>query len=170
MLVARNDWSHAQLTQLWHSNNSKPTRRYCALVHGGFAEDAGVIEGAIGRDPVDRQKQAIVPEGKEALTRFKVLKRLSSTATEVECELETGRMHQIRVHLAGIKHPVYGDPLYGRGDKDYQELGLENPPPAQCLHACELIFKHPRTGKLMAFKIAPPAEYQAVKHALEVQG
>ena len=113
-------------------------RVYLAMVHGRIAQDEGTIEAPIGRDPRNRKKMAVVVNGKPAITHFRVITRFSS-ATWIECRLETGRTHQIRVHLAAIGHPVVGDPVYAPGRNAY---GLHG----QALHAVSLEFDHPVTG------------------------
>lgn len=165
LVVARNNYAHRKLAEQWSSE--KPKRIYRAIVHGNFQEEEGEIRGAIGRDPNNRLRQAIVPEGREALTRFRVLEQFAG-ASEISCELETGRTHQIRVHLTAIQHPIFGDPIYGLGAKDYQGLNLgEDVPPGQCLHATEFAFYHPRSGERMQFRVEPPKAYLAVRQALE---
>lgn len=165
LVVARNRYAHRKLAEQWL--HEKPERIYRAIVHGSFQEDEGEIRGAIGRDPKNRLRQAIVRDGREAHTRFRVLQHFVG-ATELECQLETGRTHQIRVHLSAIQHPLYGDPLYGRGLKDYRELGLtDNAPPGQCLHAARFSFYHPRSGERLHFATEPPDAYMAVWRALE---
>ncbi len=114
-------------------------RIYLAMVHGRVAAEEGTISMPIGRDPRNRKKMAVVPNGRPATTHYRVLRRFSS-ATWIECRLETGRTHQIRVHLASIGHPVVGDPVYAAGRKDY---GLSG----QALHAAALEFDHPVTGE-----------------------
>lgn len=165
LVVARNNYAHRKLAEQWTSE--KPERIYRAIVHGSFQEDEGEIRGAIARDPKNRLRQAVVAEGREALTRFRVLERFNG-ASELSCQLETGRTHQIRVHLSAIRHPIYGDPVYGRGEKDYRSLDLgDSAPPGQCLHAAEFSFYHPCSGERLRFKADPPAEYMAVRQALE---
>ena len=124
-------------------------RRYRALVHGRVAAPAGVIDGPIGRDPREPTRQAVVAGGKEARTRYEVLDRTEATSL-LACRLETGRTHQIRVHLGGIGHPLVGDVLYG----GRAELGLDRP----YLHACQLAFSHPATGERVAFESPLPPD------------
>lgn len=120
----------------------KSLRKYVALVHGRISEDSGVVNAPIGRSPKDRKKQAIVPDGRHAVTHFEVLERFADY-TLVACRLETGRTHQIRVHMKYIGHPIVGDPLYGPR-KTIAGNG-------QFLHAQELGFEHPKTHELMIF-------------------
>ena len=124
-------------------------RRYRALVHGRVASPAGVVDGPIGRDPRDPTRQAVVAGGKEARTHYEVVDRTDDTSL-LACRLETGRTHQIRVHLAGIGHPLVGDVLYG-GQPD---LGLGRP----YLHAFRLAFTHPATGERVAFESPVPPD------------
>ncbi|MCR4716231.1 MAG: RluA family pseudouridine synthase [Lachnospiraceae bacterium] len=119
------------------------TRRYHAIVYGNIKDDEGVINAPIYRHPNDRKKMAVVPNGKKAITHYKVLKRFGDF-TYIECELETGRTHQIRVHMAYIKHPLLGDDIYGPKAKKYNLEG-------QCLHAKTLGFIHPSTKEYIEF-------------------
>ena len=150
IIACKNDMAHnciaAQLKE--HSI----TRRYQAIVHGVLKDDTGTIEGPIGRHPTDRKKMSInYNNGKPAVTHYKVLKRFRQY-THVECRLETGRTHQIRVHMASIGHPLLGDLVYGPGKCPIP--GLQG----QTLHAGILGFIHPRTGEYMEFT-APLPEY-----------
>ena len=140
LMVAKNNKAHEILAK--ELSEKKTYRKYVALVWGVIKEDTGVIDAPIGRSDNDRKKQAINPKGKEAITHFKVLKRFKK-ATLIELTLETGRTHQIRVHMDYIGHPVVNDPVYGRR-KIIDNTG-------QCLHAKELGFVHPTTGKYMQF-------------------
>lgn len=145
LMVAKNDKAHEALTKQLSEKTSY--RRYVAIVHGDIAHEKGVIDAPIGRDPKDRKKQAVVPNGKSAVTHFKVLERFGKY-TLVECRLETGRTHQIRVHMAYIGHPVAGDPTYGP-KKTLAGNG-------QFLHAAELGFEHPTTKEWKQFSVEPP--------------
>ena len=149
IIACKNDASHnciaAQLKE--HSI----TRRYYAIVHGNLKEDEGVIDAPIGRDPNNRKRMAINHKnGKNAVTHYKVLERFGRF-TWIECRLETGRTHQIRVHMASIGHPLLGDALYGPTKCPYQLQG-------QTLHAYVLGFIHPSTGEYMEFQ-APLPDY-----------
>lgn len=146
LLVAKNDFSHAALSEQIKAHSVQ--RAYLAVAQGGFREDAGTVTGPIGRHPVDRKRMAIVPDGREATTHWRVLERLRG-ATLIECVLTTGRTHQIRVHMASIGHPLLGDPLYGPKKPPYPVKG------GQLLHAFRIGFVHPRTGEELLFE-APP--------------
>lgn len=152
LIVCKNDQSHqhiaAQLKE--HSIN----RRYRALVHGNLKEEKGTVEGPIGRHPIDRKKMAINEKnGKPAVTHYQVLERFGSY-TLIECVLETGRTHQIRVHMSSIGHPLVGDEIYGPAKCPFQNLQ------GQCLHAMVLGFVHPKTGEYMEFSAELPAYFQ----------
>ena len=151
LIVCKNDMSHnsiaAQLKE--HSIN----RRYRALVHGNLKEDTGTIEGPIGRHPIDRKKMAINERnGKPAVTHYTVLERFGNY-TLIECKLETGRTHQIRVHMTSIGHPLVGDEVYGPAKCPFKLQG-------QSLHAMVLGFVHPRTGEYMEFSADLPEYFE----------
>ena len=147
LMVAKNDLAHRSLAAQLKAKTNQ--REYVALVHGVIKQDAGTIDAPIGRSKKDRKKQAVVSDGRHAVTHFKVLRRFRHY-TLVSCRLETGRTHQIRVHMKSIGHPLAGDPLYG----PRKTL----PGRGQYLHARLLGFKHPRTGKDLVFT-APLPEY-----------
>lgn len=149
LMVAKNDAAHRSLSAQLKAKTTE--REYVAIVHGVIAEDRGRIEAPIGRSKVDRKKQAVVEDGKPAVTHFRVIKRYRHY-TLIACRLETGRTHQIRVHLAYIGHPVAADPLYGPAKT--------LPGNGQYLHARTLGFKHPRTGKQMHFEAPLPDYFQ----------
>lgn len=136
LMVAKNDRAHRSLAAQLKAKTNQ--REYVALVHGVIKEDQGTIDAPLGRSPKDRKKQAVVADGRKAVTHFKVLKRYLHY-TLVFCRLETGRTHQIRVHMKYIGHPLAGDPLYGPR-KTLKGNG-------QYLHARLLGFRHPVTGK-----------------------
>lgn len=145
MLVAKNDKTHEKLSQM--IANKEVERHYLAIVDGVIPHDTGTIDAPIGRDPNNRQKMAVTDiHGKNAVTHFKVLETFSDH-TLVECILETGRTHQIRVHMAYIGHPVSNDPMYGKGKAT--EFG-------QMLHSKSIKFIHPTTGKELYFEVDPP--------------
>lgn len=156
LMVAKNDKAHRSLAkQLKDKTN---IREYVALVHGRIAEDEGTINAPIGRSLKDRKKQAVVKDGRNAVTHFEVLKRYRDY-TLVKCILETGRTHQIRVHMKYIGHPLVGDPLYGP-KKTIKGNG-------QFLHAGKLGFVHPTTGKLLIFEATLPKIFQECLEKLD---
>ncbi|TPR13939.1 RluA family pseudouridine synthase [Apilactobacillus timberlakei] len=149
LMIAKNNDAHKSLSEQLKAKSN--IREYVALVHGNIKEDKGKIDAPIGRSKKDRKKQAIVDDGKHAVTHFKVLERLGEY-TLVSCVLETGRTHQIRVHMKYIGHPLVGDPLYGPR-KTIKGNG-------QFLHAAKLGFKHPKTSKLMVFDAPLPKVFK----------
>ena len=149
LMVAKNDAAHVALAD--ELKAKKSLRKYWAIVHGNLPNDRGVIEAPIGRSDKDRKKQAVTAKGKPALTRFHVLEHFGDYSL-VELQLETGRTHQIRVHMAYIGHPVAGDEVYGPR-KTLKGHG-------QFLHAKTLGFTHPRTGEVMEFSVEVPEIFQ----------
>ena len=151
LVVAKNDFAHQSLSaQLADRSLS---RVYEAVVHGGFRADSGTVNAPIGRHPVDRKRMAVTEKNsRHAVTHWEVITRYGQY-THLRCRLETGRTHQIRVHMAWIRHPIAGDPVYGIGKP---ELGLHS----QCLHAKELTFLHPRTGEEMTLSCPLPEEFE----------
>lgn len=161
LAVAKNDLAHRGLVE--QLKRREVHRTYLALVHGQVAEPAGVVQAAIGRDPRNRQRMAVVERnGREAVTRYRVLERWADF-TLLEVRLETGRTHQIRVHMAYLGHPVVGDPVYGRRQNPW---GLRR----QLLHAYRLEFAHPRSGKPMRFTAPLPQHFRAVLAGLRGEG
>ena len=151
LIVAKNDSAHRALSEQLSDHSLH--REYEAVVLGRLREEEGTIDKPLGRSPKDRKKMAVVPDGKRAVTHYRVLGRYQGY-THVLCCLETGRTHQIRVHMASLGHPIAGDPVYGsRGDKS----GLQG----QCLHARRLIFRHPRTGEEMRLECPLPQDFAA---------
>lgn len=147
IVACKNDMSHNSLAEQLKVHSI--TRKYEAIVYNNFNNDRGIIDAPIGRHSVDRKKMAInYKNGKNAITHYSVLNRLHGY-THVECQLETGRTHQIRVHMASINHPLLGDVVYGPAKCPYNLEG-------QTLHAAVLGFIHPRTGKYMEFKANLP--------------
>lgn len=149
LMVAKNDLAHESLVN--QLVNKTVTRKYQAIVHGVIPHDYGTIDAPIGRDPRDRQSMAVVENGKEAVTHFRVLERFEHY-TFVECQLETGRTHQIRVHMKYIGYPLAGDPKYG----PRKTLPIDG----QALHAGVLGFQHPRTGEYLQFEAPIPHEFE----------
>ena len=149
LVVCKTDQAHRSLAGQLSTHSI--TRRYRALVSGDFHEDSGTIDAPIGRHPTDRKKMAVNEKnGKPAVTHFKVLEHLKNAAY-LECRLQTGRTHQIRVHMTSIGHPLLGDPVYGNGKNPWHLQG-------QALHAMVLGFLHPVTGEYMEFT-APLPDY-----------
>ncbi|MBO5364515.1 MAG: RluA family pseudouridine synthase [Clostridia bacterium] len=153
LLVAKNDMAHQSLAEQIKEHSL--TRAYKALVHGGFREESGKINLPIGRHHADRKKMAVTyRNSKEAATNYTVLERLGAY-TLVECRLETGRTHQIRVHMSHQGHPVVGDPVYGVKKESFSLNG-------QLLHAFKVGFLHPRTGEYMEFESPLPEYFEKV--------
>ncbi len=155
LMVAKNDASHNSLVD--QLVKKSVTRKYVALVHGHIPHDKGTIDAPIARDTKDRQKMAVVDRGKNAVTHFRVLERFGNF-TLVECRLETGRTHQIRVHMKYIGFPLVGDPKYG--PKKTMDIG------GQALHAEVIGFIHPKTDEYMEFSAEPPAEFAELLESL----
>ena len=159
IIACKNDMAHNSIAAQLKEHSI--TRRYQAIVHGVLKDDAGTIEGPIGRHPTDRKKMSInYNNGKSAVTHYKVLKRFRQY-THVECRLETGRTHQIRVHMASIGHPLLGDLVYGPGKCPIP--GLQG----QTLHAGVLGFIHPRTGEYMEFTADRKSTRQNSSHGVQ---
>lgn len=149
LVVCKNDKAHNELARQLKEHSI--TRRYRAIVCGNFKEDEGTVDAPLGRHPRERKKMAIVQTGgKRAVTHYRVLERFGSY-TYIECQLETGRTHQIRVHMASLGHPLLGDEVYGRTKAPFHLEG-------QTLHAMTLGFVHPTTGEYLEFT-APLPEY-----------
>lgn len=157
IIICKNDMAHNEIARQLkeHSIN----RRYRAIVTGVLKDEEGTIKGAIGRDKKDRKKMAITADGKPAVTHYRVLQRFKHY-TYVECVLETGRTHQIRVHMASIGHPLLGDEVYGRRSDKYKCEG-------QCLHAMTLGFHHPRTGEYIEVNAPLPPYFEHLLAVLE---
>ena len=157
LVVAKTDRAHDRLAGQLAEHSM--TRAYKAIVHDNIKEDEGRIDLPIGRDPKNRLRQAVTDKNsKEAVTNYRVLERFGN-ATYIEARLETGRTHQIRVHMAYIKHPLIGDPLYGPAKSKYRDMG-------QMLHAYLLGFVHPVTGEYMEFTSELPEEFQKMLEKL----
>ena len=160
IIAAKNDRAHLALAAQLQDHTL--ARTYEAVAVGGFREDQGTVRAPIGRHPVDRKRMAVDPlHGRDAVTHWSVLTRFSGY-THLECRLETGRTHQIRVHLASIGHPLLGDTVYG-SKKPYPGLA------GQCLHARRLMFRHPRTGEQAELECPLPDWFQAILQKLERQ-
>lgn len=153
LMVAKNDFAHVGLAK--QIKDHSLTRIYRAIVHGSIAEPAGVIDAPIGRHPVQRKKMAVVlKNAKRAVTHYRVLERFSAYSY-IEARLETGRTHQIRVHMSYLGYPVVGDPLYGPRKGNFDLKG-------QALHAAVLGFHHPRTGEYQEFEAPLPEYFQGL--------
>jgi 23S rRNA pseudouridine1911/1915/1917 synthase len=149
LMVAKNDMAHEKLVNQLVAKTV--TRKYQAIVHGVIKHDAGTIDAPLGRDPKNRQAMTVVDNGKHAVTHFNVIERFKDF-TYVECQLETGRTHQIRVHMKYIGYPLAGDPKYG----PKKTLDIDG----QALHAGVLGFDHPRTNEYIEFEAPLPDEFQ----------
>ncbi|WP_102692734.1 RluA family pseudouridine synthase [Rummeliibacillus pycnus] len=157
LMVAKNDKAHESLVQ--QLVDKTVTRRYTALVHGHIPHDKGTIDAPIGRDQKDRQKMGVVDNGKHAVTHFQVIGRFGVDYTLIECRLETGRTHQIRVHMNYIGYPLVGDPKYG--PKKTIDFG------GQVLHAGILGFVHPTTKEYLEFEAPLPEDYKQLLEELK---
>ena len=159
LIVCKNDKAHNAIAEQLKVHSI--TRKYYAIVHGVLKADTGTVNAPIGRHPVDRKKMSINEKnGKEAVTHYRVLQRFRRF-TFVECQLETGRTHQIRVHMASIGHPLLGDQVYGPAKVPFS--GLQG----QTLHAGVLGIIHPSTGEYMEFTAPLPAYFEAILKKLE---
>ena len=160
--VAKNDEAHLALSE--QLKDKTMSRIYLAVVRGCPREQEGRIDRPIGRSPKDRKKMAIVPGGRHAATRYQVLERFDGWSL-LRLELETGRTHQIRVHMASIGHPLMGDCLYSSSNTPFESRHRDWLP-GQLLHAAELRLVHPRTGEKMCFSAPIPANFEAVLDVL----
>ncbi|MDY4893348.1 MAG: RluA family pseudouridine synthase [Agathobacter sp.] len=159
LIVCKNDESHIHIAQQIKAHTVN--RIYVGIVCGNVKEDEGTIEGTIGRHPTERKKMAInVKNGKPAITHYKVLERFGNY-TYMQFKLETGRTHQIRVHMAGIGHPLLGDTLYSSGRSPFKHLQ------GQTLHAQTIGFIHPRTGEYMEFSAPLPVYFEKLLYLLK---
>ncbi|MCL2560536.1 MAG: RluA family pseudouridine synthase [Turicibacter sp.] len=149
LMVAKNDKAHESLSEQLKAKTVK--REYVALVHGVIDHNLGKIDAPLGRDVKDRMRYEVMENGKEAVTHFEVLQRFAEY-TLIKCRLETGRTHQIRVHMRYIGHSIVGDPLYGPRKTVKTDFG-------QFLHAKSIGFDHPRTGEFLAFESEPPVAF-----------
>jgi len=157
IIAAKNDKAHRSLAEQLKEHSI--TRRYKAIVLGTFKDKEGRVEATIGRSPSDRKKMAAnVKNGKDAATNYTVLGEIAGKYSYIECKLETGRTHQIRVHMAYIGHPLLGDDVYGPYKAGQKVLGMEYT--GQCLHAGVLGFIHPSTGEYMEFETELPEYFQ----------
>ena len=156
LIIAKNDRAHLYLSEQLKDHTL--ARTYEAVVIGGLKEDKGTVNAPIGRSPKDRKKMAIVPDGRHAVTHYEVLARYPGY-THIRCKLETGRTHQIRVHMASLGHPIVGDEVYGPSKSKFDLQG-------QCLHARELTFLHPADGQPRLIKSDLPDYFTDLLHKL----
>ena len=160
IIAAKNDMAHLSLSEQLQDHSL--ARTYEAIVVGSFRAETGTVDAPIARHRTDRKRMAVAADGRRAVTHWKVLERYSGY-THIQCNLETGRTHQIRVHMAYIGHPVLGDPVYG--GKRKETFGLTG----QCLHARKLAFQHPRTGERMEVECPLPDYFQEVLRKLSMR-
>ena len=160
LVVAKNDFAHQNLAAQLQDHSL--AREYVCLVTGGMRADSGTVDAPIGRHPTDRKRMAVVADGRPAVTHWQVLERFSGY-TLLKCRLETGRTHQIRVHMANIGHPIVGDMVYGRKKP---ELGQDT----QCLHARAITFRHPRSGETVTLTCPLPPYLEALIRQLRAKG
>ncbi len=167
LVVAKNDEAHRALASQLEGHHIR--RVYHALVNGGFSSDTGKVELPIGRSPVDRKKMAVLRAGqghaREAITHYEVLRRFGAI-TYLALRLETGRTHQIRVHMSHTGHPLLGDTVYGGGNSRFEKAHAAYLS-GQCLHAKELSFTHPRSGENMHFETPLPETFSSLLTILE---
>ncbi len=157
IIAAKNDAAHLALSAQLKDHSL--SRTYECLVTGNMKQDSGTVDAPIDRNPADRKKMAVVPTGRRAVTHWEVVARYPGV-THLRCRLETGRTHQIRVHMAYIGHPILGDTVYG----------AKKPVPGltgQCLHATGLRFVHPRTGEPVELRCPLPPEFTAMLQKLQ---
>lgn len=158
LIVAKNDFAHVNLAEQIRVHSF--TREYRAVVHGNLKQDEGTVNAPIGRSPKDRKKMAVTDRhSRNAVTHYQVLERFGDY-TYIKCRLETGRTHQIRVHMAYLGHPLAGDTVYGPKNTPKSLNG-------QCLHAGLIGFIHPRTGEYMEFSSELPDYFQTFLRTLE---
>lgn len=152
LMVAKTDAAHLHLSAQLKEKTAR--RDYRAIVQGKFTEDTGTVDAPIGRNPKNRDKMAVVPDGRPAVTHWRVQERIGDKYALMNLSLETGRTHQIRVHMSHIGHPLLGDPLYGSGVENLLRLKTQG----QLLQAYRLSFTHPATGEQLTFEIPEDPE------------
>ena len=162
LVVAKNDRSHLSLAEQIKTHDAR--RIYYAIVHGNFREDEGTVDAPIGRHLTDRKRMAVIRDparrAREAVTHWRVMERFGAF-TLIRCELETGRTHQIRVHMSHLGHPLMGDEVYGGGGSRF-EAKHRRLIDGQCLVACELCLTHPTTGEEMTFTVPKPEAFETL--------
>lgn len=169
MIVAKNDAAHVFLSEQFSSH--KMERIYETIVSGNIKDDCGTVNAPIGRHPSNRKKMAVVATGKDAVTHYKVAERYppqngGQSYTRLSVRLETGRTHQIRVHMSYIGHPVLGDTVYG-GDKSVIAKKYASVLRGQCLHARTIEFEHPITHRIMSFDSGLPDYFYELPFKIE---
>ena len=158
IVVCKNDKAHMSLSKQFKDHSI--TRVYHAIVHNRFKDIKGTVDKNIGRHPVDRKKYSVVSTGKRAVTHYEVIDNLKGNFSYVACQLETGRTHQIRVHMSSISHPLYGDDVYGNTSKERIKLQ------GQALHAKKLGFIHPSTNEYIEFDSQLPDYFKKLLNTL----
>ena len=158
LLVCKNDTSHRIMAEKFKVHDIN--RIYTAICYNHFNETDGTIDKPIARHKTDRKKMAVDPKGRRAVTHYHVIKNLKDNMSLIECKLETGRTHQIRVHMASINHPLLGDEVYGTRSKKFNLNG-------QVLHAGVLGFNHPKTNEYMEFKSELPEYFNKILNVLD---
>lgn len=158
LMVCKNDVAHRVMSDKFKVHDI--TRVYTAICYNHFGEPDGTVDKAIARHKVDRKKMSIDPKGRRAVTHYKVIEELDNNFSLIECRLETGRTHQIRVHMASINHPLLGDEVYGPKNKPFKTEG-------QVLHAGVLGFDHPITGEYLEFKAELPEYFRKILDKLK---
>ena len=163
MIIAKHDDAHRRLKAAW--NTERVRKEYLSLVYGTPANLQGTVDAPIGRDPRDRKRMGIVPDGRAAITDYQVVEQLRF-ASLVRCRLRTGRTHQIRVHMKHLGHPIVGDPLYSgpqwRGIPEKRVQKVLSSLERQMLHATSIAFEHPRSGERVSIEAALPADFTQV--------
>lgn len=167
MLIAKHDDAHRKLTAAWNTEAVK--KEYLAIVYGTPASDRGTIDAPIGRDPRERKRMAVVPDGRRAVTDYQIVERLRY-GTLLRCRLHTGRTHQIRVHMKHLGHPIVGDPLYSgpqwRGIAEKRVQRVISAFPRQALHAAKIEFVHPRTEARVVVEAELPEDMRELREVL----
>ena len=159
LVICKNDFAHNHIALQLKEHSI--TRKYEAIVYNHFSTPEGTVDGPLGRCKNDRKKMCITPDGRNAITHYKLIKNLDRNMAHIECQLETGRTHQIRVHMTSINHPLLGDDIYGNGKSSFNTCG-------QALHARTLGFIHPRTNEYMEFTSELPDYFMMILDKLNI--